>query len=71
MYSVWFEDLESVIQLLRQYLPKELTFKSIKGDALGNFVIETEENTYIVDNMDFSIYKMLGTWDDCTWLKIH
>ena len=71
MYSVWFEDLESVIQLLRQYLPKELTFTSIKGNADGDFVIETKENTYIVKNMDYSIWKMLGTWKDCTWLRIN
>ena len=70
MYSVWFIDLEEVIYQLKKKLPDFTTFCSIRGNANGDFIVESETEKYIVKHTDFSIWKQVGDWKTGKWEEV-
>lgn len=69
-YNVWFADLEKAIKAMKEKMPAVCVFKSIQGNADGDFVIKTSSSTYIVRHKDFSIWKLEGSWCTGRWVEI-
>lgn len=70
MYSVWFQDLEKVIQVMKEKVPTMETFSEIRGNAYGDFVIINGEDTYIVKHQDFTILHREGDWKNGKWVEV-
>lgn len=70
MYSVWFQDLEKVIQVMKEKIPTMTTFCSINGNACGDFVIKDETETYIVGHRNFTIWHLEGDWKTGKWVEV-
>lgn len=70
MYSVWFQDLEKVIQVMKEKVPTMETFCSIDGNSNGDFVIRNETEVYIVKHTDFSVWHSKGDWRNGKWEEV-
>ena len=71
MFSVWFCDLERVLDQLRKKLPNFTTFCSIHGNVNGDFVIKDSTDSYIVKHNDFSIWHLEGgDWRTGKWVEV-
>lgn len=76
MYSVYFNDLKKVIEVLNNKVPNLKTFCSIEGNSHGDFVIHDENafneaDTWIVRHDDFSVWhleKGKNKWGD--WVEV-
>lgn len=70
MYSVWFQDLEKVIQVMKEKVPTMETFNEIRGNAFGDFIIQDDTNTYIVKHTDFSVWHLSNWKSKESWEEI-
>lgn len=71
MFSVWFCDLEKAIKALREKVPNLSTFCSIEGNVYGDFVIKSNDDTWIVKHNDFSVWHLEAgryKWGD--WVEV-
>lgn len=64
MYTVWFSDLNKVVQALQAKVPTCVTFCSLGGNAYGDFLIKTDTATYCVRHSDWSVWRLEK---DCRW----
>lgn len=70
MYSVWFVDLQKAIEVF-MLKTHHFTFCSIEGNAHGDFVIKTANDTWIVKHNDFSVWHLEPgkyKWGD--WIEV-
>lgn len=70
MYSVWFQDLEKVIQVMKEKVPTMTTFSEIHGNAFGDFIIQDDTNTYVVKHTDFSVWHLSNWKSKESWEEI-
>lgn len=70
MYSVWFSDLEKAIKAFHKRFPFWDTFDKIEGNAYGDFVIKSGDDTFIVKHTDFSVWKLERNWKNGQWVEV-
>ncbi len=70
MYSVWFQDLEKAIQVMKEKVPTMTTFSEIRGNGFGDFIIQDDINTYVVKHTDFSVWHLPNWKSKASWEEI-
>lgn len=68
-YSVWFTDLDAVLEVFRAKFPNIHTFSEIVGNAYGDFIIRTHNEEYLINHNDLSIYRLNEDWRN-GWEKV-
>lgn len=69
-YCVWVEDLARALEVVKEKMPELKMFQSISGNASGDFIFKDRFNTYIIKNIDFSIWRLDGDWMTGEWVEV-
>lgn len=71
-YSVWFSDLNHAITALTEKVPCLSCFTCIRGNYLGNFIIEAGDNIkYMVKHEDWSVWKSVEEEQPSGFIECH